>query len=184
MTEQSSPRGGDGEKKNGGFNSLRSIWQERVKEGEGPAAPKFPRPSGGRTSSGGNAPPPSPSSRANVLLSQPQDTVTDPFQQYGISFVGDNAGVLTIKKVTPGSAADQAGVIFPGDALHEVNGMEVHKWPLERVMPLASGDRAGATLGVRGREVRQNENLLICQAASALAVPILFVHDCCSPILD
>lgn len=152
MSGGSSPPSGDA-KKPGGFKSVRSMWQEKVKEVEGaagpPAAPKFSlnRPSSGRTSSGsGNAPPQSPSSRATAILSQPQEASSDPFQQYGIAFFQDNTGVLAIKKVIPGSAADQAGVIFPGDALHEVNGMEVYKWPLERITPLASGDRAGATL--------------------------------------
>ena len=148
--------------KTGGFSSIKNIWQERVKEVEGAGRPpvviqkkdvppqpvtKFPSRSSGRTSSGGSsAPPQSPSSRANAILSQPQDAAADPFQQYGIAFVEDNTGLVTIRKVIPGSPADQAGLLFPGDALHEVNGIEVYKWPLDRVTPLASGDRAGSTL--------------------------------------
>lgn len=163
MSEGASLPSGDVPKKGGGFSSLRSIWQERVKEVEGPPVPKFSaRPTSGRTSSGGgsgSAPPQSPSSRANALLSQPQEASTDPFQQYGIAFAEDNSDVLTIRKVTPGSAADQTGAIFPGDALHEVNGMEVYKWPLDRVTPLASGDRAGTTLRLAFERVGFSENI-------------------------
>jgi len=155
------PSSSDGQKKGGGFSSVRSIWQERVKEVElGPLVPKFPVRPGGRTSSGGtSAPPQSPSSRANALLSQTQEAAIDPFQQYGIAFADDNSEVLTIRKVTPGSAADQTGAIFPGDALHEVNGMDVYKWPLERVTPLASGDRAGTTLRLAFERVGFSDNI-------------------------
>ena len=164
MSSGDGTRDGEGGKPTGGFSSVRSIWQERAKEVAGPPAPapRFPagRPSGGRTSSGGsnNAPPQSPSSRANALLSQPQDA-TGPFQQYGITFAEENSGILSVKKVTPGSVADQAGLIFPGDALHEVNGMEVYRWPLDRVTPLASGDRAGTSLRLSLERVGFSEKI-------------------------
>ena len=161
MADGAGPPAGDGAKKGGGFNSVRSMWQQRVHEVQGPPepSPKFPaRPGSGRTSSGGgSAPPPSPSSRANVLLSHSQDTALDPFQQCGLQFAEDSNGVLTIRKVTPGSPADHTGAIFPGDALHEVNGLEVHGWPLERVTPLASGDRAGSTLRLAFQRVGFSE---------------------------
>ncbi len=161
MADGAGQPAGDGAKKGGGFNSVRSMWQQRVHEVQAPPepSPKFSaRPGSGRTSSGGgSAPPPSPSSRANVLLSHSQDTALDPFQQCGLQFAEDSNGVLTIRKVTPGSPADQTGAIFPGDALHEVNGLEVHRWPLERVTPLASGDRAGSTLRLAFQRVGLSE---------------------------
>ena len=163
MSDEGSPRGGGGGKATAGFSSVRSIWQERAKEVAGPPAPapklSAGRPSGGRASSGGsNAPPQSPSSRANAMLSQPQEAA-GPFQQYGITFAQENTGVLAVRKVIAGSVADQAGLIFPGDALHEVNGMEVYKWPLDRVTPLASGDRAGTTLRLSLERVGFSEHI-------------------------
>ena len=128
--------------KGGGFSSIRNMWKSKEKEVAAGAAARSSRPTKGI---GSTAPPQSPSSRANALLSQPHEAVTDGFQQYGIVFA-DSSGVLSIRKVIPGSAADQTGVIFPGDSLHEVNEIEVYRWQLDRVIPLISGDRAGATL--------------------------------------
>ena len=83
----------------GGFSSIRNMWKSKEKEVAAGAAARSSRPSKGI---GSTAPPQSPSSRANALLSQPHEAVTDGFQQYGIVFA-DSAGVLSIRKVIPGS---------------------------------------------------------------------------------
>ena len=111
------------------FRSIRKIWEERdSKKNETKEAVAKTNP---------QLPPPSPSSKSH------QDHCADPFHLYGFSLqeeAGSGTTSIQIKKVARGGMADLAGVIFPGDKVLEVNGIDIRDWPLDKVSMTRSWD--------------------------------------------
>eukprot|EP00960_Hanusia_phi_P037035 752665-Hanusia_phi.AAC.2 len=107
------------------FRSIRKIWEERdIQKSEKKEA---------TAKASTQLPPPSPSSKSH------QDPSSDPFHVYGFSLqeeTNSSATSVHIKKVTPGGMADLAGVLFPGDKVLEINGIDVSNWPLEKLIEL------------------------------------------------
>ena len=103
------------------FQSARNIWKQRTQGSDPHTSPPKSRV---RDIVKCNQPPLSPSSRGMEAI--------DPFQAYGVVFNSDTGGAamtaLTVKKLIPGSSADLAGVLFPGDTLHELEGMNVFRF--------------------------------------------------------
>mmetsp|Transcript_603 Transcript_603/g.1569 ORF Transcript_603/g.1569 Transcript_603/m.1569 type:complete len:504 (+) Transcript_603:2-1513(+) len=98
-------------------------------------------------SSGGNS---HSSSKWEKPFSESSTADEDKQVGVGIVFFTDDVGGLRVKKLAPGGPAEEAGGIYPGDVLFEVDGIDVYKLAISEVQGLVIGPlNTSVVLGLR-----------------------------------
>ncbi|EKX43582.1 hypothetical protein GUITHDRAFT_110387 [Guillardia theta CCMP2712] len=152
------------------FRSIRKIWEERDSKKDGTKEAV--------TKTNPQLPPPSPSSKSH------QDPSADPFHLYGFSLqeeAGSGSTNIQIKKVARGGMADLAGVIFPGDKVLEVNGIDVRDWPLDKVSMAISLDPSQLKTDLQVYPLMSEER---CGLLLRLSLQRIGFEDCIKVELD